>query len=372
MNFRKFYISLIKEAKFRNSKHISHIADYPMFSVFVTKDILQDSKTIAEVKQWKQILPDILEKAKKYIGAMGFPSMHANIVIKDLTGEINHNNGLGIGAQADPSRRYMDVNVKGIKKGEKWITETIVHEWAHLYMLSRGNAFAKVIKQLFNELKNISYRDTNKNLDVTKVYDSIKDTISPSFITRKEDLFYKEILRIKDIYLKYNANGSDDYYKVNYERLFKIYSSEIEIFLYHCLEELNVNPNNNTQDIKKVSEQILSLVFRKLDKLKLSGDYSHIKTDQEWNNELWNNNEFKPIALNFRRIIYNFYSQKHFKYENLEGADNEYFRKTLAELINWPSSYGMSNEDEFWATALQYFFKLPMKYRKMIVDTLNK
>ena len=45
-------------------------------------------------------------------------------------------------------------------------------------------------------------------------------------------------------------------------------------------------------------------------------------------------------------------------------------RTTMAQLNNWVNSYGMSNEDEMWATAIEYFFTLPSVYRKALIKIM--
>ena len=54
----------------------------------------------------------------------------------------------------------------------------------------------------------------------------------------------------------------------------------------------------------------------------------------------------------------------------LGGKSYEPHRNTMKELNNWVNSYGMSNNDEMWATAVEMFFKLPMEYRKVIIGMI--
>jgi hypothetical protein len=50
-------------------------------------------------------------------------------------------------------------------------------------------------------------------------------------------------------------------------------------------------------------------------------------------------------------------------------TDNN-IQKLLQVLTDWPTQYGLSNLDEFYATAIEHFFKLPKMYRNKIIQLM--
>ena len=52
-----------------------------------------------------------------------------------------------------------------------------------------------------------------------------------------------------------------------------------------------------------------------------------------------------------------------------ESADK--IRKQLLPLVKWSRDYGLSNEDELWATGVEDFVKLPMEHKKAILDLMR-
>jgi hypothetical protein len=99
-------------------------------------------------------------------------------------------------------------------------------------------------------------------------------------------------------------------------------------------------------------------------------------------NVLWVQNPFK-IAKNaaFTRsmqTLYEFAMKKAKKQElhnvkNLNGPEQNPIRALVDNMKHvWHSSYGMANDDEIWATAIDNFFKLPLHDRKAIANLIAK
>jgi hypothetical protein len=78
--------------------------------------------------------------------------------------------------------------------------------------------------------------------------------------------------------------------------------------------------------------------------------------------------EYFPSTQKAKQI-----SQK-LKYGDLtsdEGA-NKNIRVFLRDINNWPNEYGMSNNDELWATGIEHFSKLPPEHRKTIIKLMEQ
>ena len=89
---------------------------------------------------------------------------------------------------------------------------------------------------------------------------------------------------------------------------------------------------------------------------------------------LWVSNPLKPSDTSFANIIIIIYNKdrliKHIENKNLTGSELTDVRYIIRELVDWINEYGMSNNFELWSTAIELFFKLPMKYRSMIVKLM--
>jgi predicted SprT family Zn-dependent metalloprotease len=55
----------------------------------------------------------------------------------------------------------------------------------------------------------------------------------------------------------------------------------------------------------------------------------------------------------------------------LSGEEHNDIRKKIAALVEWVNEYGMSNDDEIWATGVEEFVKLPDKYKKEIIRLMQ-
>ena len=58
--------------------------------------------------------------------------------------------------------------------------------------------------------------------------------------------------------------------------------------------------------------------------------------------------------------------------ENLSGESFNEVREEIANLVQWTKSYGLSNDSEIWATAVEEFINLPIQYRKEILNLMQK
>jgi hypothetical protein len=56
---------------------------------------------------------------------------------------------------------------------------------------------------------------------------------------------------------------------------------------------------------------------------------------------------------------------------NLSGSEWNIARKEIASLVKWVDEYGMSNNDEIWATGVEKFLKLEPEHRKEILKLMS-
>jgi hypothetical protein len=57
--------------------------------------------------------------------------------------------------------------------------------------------------------------------------------------------------------------------------------------------------------------------------------------------------------------------------DNLAGKEQSPFREQMKDLVKWVDSYGMSNNDELWATGVEEFLKLPSNHKKAILKLMG-
>lgn len=458
------------EGSFGKSGKVTHVMDVPMFSVFVPTVKVVPQKML--VMRYGEQIKRECNKARNEIHRIGFPSMHANIVMKDLSKEPNQNTGaIGIGGRAYHYKKYMEVDVRN------FTAETIVHEWAHLWMMNNSKDFKKAVKTLYSQLmkdagvkidttkgidKPISNEDEIKILDmwgegITKMFGylsmdraanaySIKGKkITPDLFPKLPHLLQFDARLKRPTYLSslkgtsktlpagskvYVAKGNSGWLigteieNSRYEILTSTYdelldyvesnqSGDIFTDIQVALQKNNLrNRQYNTPKYleNKLNEEIKNGLGRILEdtarKFNVRVSPEEIKTVQSWSqyilpkylktlrssklfayyqtnpkkiyDSMWVSNEHKPAGLSFVKFFITIINRGKGETFQKDFADKSSFvgkefhqhRETMAELNSWVNSYGMSNEDELWATAIEYFFKLPEKYRKIIVKIM--
>jgi hypothetical protein len=173
----------------------------------------------------------------------------------------------------------------------------------------------------------------------------------------------------------------------------------IRYVIIEMLYELRINDHDLLQNIKKLylnkfkklakyaSESIIycienepELIEQIFDSIKKKEKYNGFTTLMWYK---YYNLDFKDQPFNVGKvidlleIIYNENKEKSdysisTKKESLKGEEGIYMRDYLRSLINWFNSYGLSNSDEFWATAVEGFFYLPLEHRRNIVNIMLK
>ena len=114
-----------------------------MFSVYLFKD---DVDKVESINELKEKITNACTEARKIITKMGFPSMHSNILIKDLSEEVNWVSGGGVGGYAHRKGKYMTVSLNQIND-PNYLIKVIVHEWAHLWMFNNSEGFKRAVSE---------------------------------------------------------------------------------------------------------------------------------------------------------------------------------------------------------------------------------
>lgn len=160
-------VSIVKEGVFRKSSELLHILDVPMFSIFLKRDLGGHANMFASMME--DDLKRAFSEARTRIQKLGFPSMHSNVVFKDLNREkdlrVRKTRTLG-GAHGNPKHkvvggknklRSIELNSDFLytldESGEyELLVDTIVHEWAHLWMFNNGKEFRNAVNEYYNNL----------------------------------------------------------------------------------------------------------------------------------------------------------------------------------------------------------------------------
>jgi len=180
--FNKFYYAVLTEGPVSSSNEILHLINVPMFSIYIDKNIFladkyRNNPVVGTIKSfcqnkfgkpegWKIVassfnmmfsksLKEVCNISKKQINTMGFSSMHANIIIKDLGGEDENIQGVKLGL-AYENKHFMNLNfnyiIPMLSHDIRKASSVITHEWAHLWMFQNSKAFKQTVKDLYNDL----------------------------------------------------------------------------------------------------------------------------------------------------------------------------------------------------------------------------
>lgn len=156
MNYKDFYKSLYKESKahtaldeekFKKRKNLTHVADVPMFSIYASDAVTKnpDEASQLDVELIKRKLSD----ARDEIHKIGFPSMHANVVIDNIGKSYPLSvNAVGLAVQ----NQFMVIDIGQMHD----ITRIAVHEWAHLWMAQKPKQFKKAVLDVYNNMLSVA------------------------------------------------------------------------------------------------------------------------------------------------------------------------------------------------------------------------
>lgn len=447
LSFNQFYY--LEESRFRDRKNQIHLMDVPMFSIFIDKDLAQTEST--KLESYKNILKRACAQARNKINKLGFSSMHANLVIRDLSGDVNKNTGGGVAAYAHRKGKYMSISKEMIKYGE-YLVDTIVHEWAHLWMYNNSKSFKLAVKEYYNLLKDY-YIETEprkpSNRDKNTILAAWTDTFPKSinylvsgdnmrlseYLMQRNKITIKDFKRLphlftmrgtasKDITVTDNNNRSKTIPKGERIYVIKIHAGwligtgDIELFIEWEGPIINLGVLENPEEaferalaktkarssgdkispVRDLKPEIYSSIrgayskiAQKLGIPEENEDFVSKASEIIWKkfsawlknpipmkspyDELWLNNPHNPEGFSLTKTLTSeFFKHSKDERENINYSGEKYnnIRQLASALVRWVTEYGMSNDDELWATAIEYYKKLPKDHQRKIMELMRK
>jgi hypothetical protein len=420
LTFQKYYS--LNENRFRQRKNQTHIIDLPMFSVFVGENAME-SYTQNE-NEYKENLKKACAEARNKIHKLGFPSMHANILIKDLSDRVNQNTGRGVPGLARRKGKYMEVDKKYVEVSSDYLVTIIVHEWAHLWMFNNSKQFKQAVKQYYNLIRDYSIESYTSQSNAYDYLDADYPNIIGYGNQAEDDAFtlivnkiwhyistvYHSLYTISypdpdDISLGYWAESSKEYYNKRESYLVKALE---DIIIEGCVV-IDPSVKNEMRKyeklINKMATHYAPILLPHIDK-KTIYDNSNIKWDMKNHPEmslydvayLGDRNKYQASGKGLDKyqeryyLVYEIFSspdivalllnliyhvlqmtkkEKVSEYQNFSGKEKNDIREKAKDLVKWTDSYGMSNDDELWATGIEQFLDLPYQHRRKIVELMG-
>lgn len=376
--FKEYF--LVQEAKFKKSKHNVPVVNLPMFSVFLEKekDNTVDDEKLKELQSISNYIKHVFDEARKEIHRIGFPSMHVNVVIADLKEHKTHTGENAVGL-AYPNRKFMKIDYETFITRREEAIKVIVHEWAHLWMFNKGKKFREVISELYNSL-------ILKDVSEEKIYEEF--FAQKRILLRNRIIYFINELGFNPM-IRSLIKKEEHWPEENVKRLIKrkiVYSIE------SCLYELNFSSSDRPNIIDETfineltDKFYLSLLITVNAKIyegltkDMVNEFSldNIKTEDSlfyiYASSALEKNIQNIILEKVKRIFFE-HKDKASLYDierkNLVlGETGSYFRQYIREIMKWYNAYGLSNSDEFWATAIEGFFSLNLNHRRMIVKMI--
>jgi hypothetical protein len=367
MTFNTLHSLILEEFK-KSSKHI-HLFDVPMFSVYIAKSQEDNFDKLVNIN-----LENILAQARNEIIKIGFPAMHANILFDDIT-----YNNKRIGGAANTNGKFMRLNIN-LDNLELELKNIIVHEWAHLWMYNNSSGFKKAVKEFYQTLIRQSF-DTTPNKDESFGYSILKSSEFFKFVNSKFTEMVNTLKKNKNDLLKDNSDlTSIEIHQELYEYL----QDWVTLIVRDLVKYVNSLVPDNEMHLKIAN-------FRnKIDIDKVQELFSNIIDEELLTDIMTDSNTSDILIIKYlinTKVTHSAFSQFHVIL-NKNNLNNELLlsratkhlqdlpqaRRHIAELIEWVNDYGLSNEHEIWATAIEHFLKLTPKYRKEIfklMDTKN-
>lgn len=377
--FKEYFT--LQEALFKKSKHNVPVVNLPMFSVFLEKekDNSVDDVKLEELKNTPNYIKHVFSEARKEIHKIGFPSMHVNVVIADLKQHKSHT-GENVSGLAYAKRKFMKINYETFITRREEAIRTIVHEWAHLWMFNKGKKFREVISELYNSLilKDVPeekiyeefYYQRRSLLRKTIIYFINELAFNPiirNLIKKEGDWEEEDVKRLIRRRISYSIESSLNQLKFSSSDIHNI--PNIETLINELTERFYQSLINtvNNEDYKGITKDMINEFSLEDTKPENSLFYIYASSDLEKN--------IINIILEKVKEIFLEHKDKASLYDierkNLVlGEAGSYFREYIREVMKWYNTYGLSNSDEFWATAIEGFFSLNLNHRRMIVKMI--
>ena len=283
--FNKFYYDVLTDGPVSSSNEILHLINVPMFSIYIDKNIFLADKyrnnpvvgTIKSLCQnkfgkpegWKivaygfnmlfsKLLKEVCNISKKQINTMGFSSMHANIIIKDLGDEDENVKGVRLGL-AYENKHSMNLNfnyiIPMLSHDIRKASSVITHEWAHLWMFQNSKAFKQTVKDLYNDLV------------IKKTKPILPLNLQNLAGDNLDDLREYVALQIKWVN-GYGLTNEHEFWATAIENFLKLIPEHKKIFISLINNKIN-NTNIDSKEYKKRDDRSKPAQRRKLFKQKV-------------------------------------------------------------------------------------------------------
>ena len=406
----------MQEAKFRKSKKVAHLADVPMFSIFVDADIVH---RIPHKETFINNITEGCKAARKRITKMGFPAMKTNIVIKDLAKRKNQNTGGGVAGYAQRKGNYMAIDGKyTAENNHEELVDIIVHEWAHLWMFNNSKGFKKAIMDYYQLLK--GYSDEGEKPSKWDEPESYTDHANYGY--KQEDAVWTHVNKQFYNLIKWRwaelAGGAfpdpDDMWDSTVDS-WEDFENKARGNIYSMLHKvygiLLDNDSPPPPEIDKMADKYIMPALPEVEKY-LNKKLENFKYDvkdaveetgrppHEVAHELMYNDDLADLGMgttdeNYQKI-YNVIGRIYprvdlperftysadqviqarkrkfaHKHEDFAGKRFNKTREDAARLVRWSRAYGMSNDDELWATGIEHFMKLPKDHKAKIMQLMT-
>ena len=332
-----------------------HLVDLPMFSWFAHANMenveFDMAATLPKLKQ-------ISLEAQKRLGKIGFPSMHVNVVIKEIKEE-HPMAGYGVvpaeamgapGAKGQPRDiKYINVNhdlIRDYGNGDsgldEYVVNMLVHEWAHVYMFNKPKQFAQAVTQLFNQAKNLTY-------------EQLLEMPAPRFNLLKLEIDRKA--------------AQEGFSKVVNDGCESIWNSHESIQLRKSKAGLMQIAKQFFQLYSQYLVDMFTANKRRVGKLAKADITKAAKTLT--NQHITSNIKTPNLGLHIPfRVISALIAADDFRRQ--DTLENDNMRHFATHVSEWPTDYGLFDSDEFWATAMEFFFQLPPNYQKQIIKLISQ
>jgi len=334
-NMITFKHYIIREGKLKDSKKVLKLGDYPMFTVFIAKGD-NISERLMAYKENEDYYSKAFELARERITRLGLPSMHVNVVFKDTPDAYglahgNPDTKTSVVRSVSLSVRFIDFgsrpSMDNIKYSFSALVDTIVHEWAHMWMFNNGKAFRDAIKQ---------YHEALVYSNIDKIPYNYGDT------ERIFTTFYKDIAILFKTY-KFNLKENPQYMSLKSVR------KDMQRIFLDTLNEYGMYALAVDKDVlNPYIDKISDIVYHNVGKNPKS--------------------VFKYIeGLNLEKVF-----EGQIKQETQRSISKRSdIRKQLSDMIRFTGAYGMTNPDEAWATAIEKFKILDPYHKKRIRELMR-
>ena len=309
--------------------------------------------------------------------------MHLNVVIQDTSSlRSRYNDGVnGVNytvsgaAKGKPaeksaprSRKYIIISPQVFEAMTKETLETVVHEYAHVFFFSKPKQFREAFINLYNEVKNVSYKNVadwrqnpkngnspianppivNQGNNKAKLRDGVLKT-------------YRNILQYYSaaIPARYSANQTiNGMYQI------------IHNFMTMVVKSFTKENKWGADEINQKSQALAESYYKSLQKLFPTFQFKTPPEIASCDINLIRRFFMKlgEYSDDLEDVIVDMVSAQHIqKSDNTADPGTQKFLQTLN---NWPTSQGLANYDEMFATAIEHFWKLPLDIKKRFVHLM--